>query len=365
MKFSIPQPDLLAAINRVRSVVEARNTIPVLGFLKLEANGGELAITATDMGVLATSKTPAAIESDGAALVESAKLYDFVRNIPADREIIVETSEHAATIKAGRSRAELATLPVDQFPLPNRDVGGDAFVLSADDVRHVLFGPLSAVSDEEIRYYLCGVYLHTADGELRGAATDGHVLIKRVVDAPAVCELTSGVIIPSKALATLQKCLNDEDLEVSVGEAAIRFEAPSFIIRSNLINGTFPDYERVIPPERENPITVDRAEASNVITRVASVTVDHLKTVIFEHDAEGILVRTPAAAIDEARDIIAAKTNGEFPLTAFSVRQMAKLLGSIEGEQVVFHFNDTAAPHVFIDPAHSRDLRVLMPVRDR
>lgn len=355
MKFTIPQPDLLAAINRVHSVVPTKDTIPILAHLKLEHD----AVTATDLDIQARATFAATVDEPGEILVESARFRDFIRRIPADRSIAIEDG----TVKAGRSRAKLATLPVDQFPVPFNEIDSEPFTLAASDVRHILLGPLAAVSDEETRYYLCGVFLYTTDeGELRGVATDGHKLIRRAIDAPDGCTLAPGVIIPTKTLTILQKALGDDPVQIQADSSSIRFWTGAFDIRSRLISGTFPDYERVIPRERENPVTVHRAEAIGVAERVAAATSDDLRTLVFRHAPDGIEVSGESAEA-QADDVILAETNGEFPHVGFAMKNFTTLLGAMEGEQVVFHFGESIGPHVITDPERPHDVHVLMPVR--
>jgi len=365
MKIIIPQKDLMGALNRVRSVVENKSTIPVLGFLKFESEGdGVLGVSGTDMDIQVKVKVPAAVDQ-GSALIEGSKINEFVRRIPADRDIVIEADEEFATIKAKRSRAKLSTLPVGDFPKARTGIAGAPFTLTSDDVHHVLAGPLPAVSDEEIRYYLCGVFMHIDDGKLIGAATDGHHLIKTCVDAPPGCSLESGVIVPTKAINVLQKCLDDEDVSVAVDDGAIRFSTSSFDIQSRLVNGTFPDYQRVIPSERDHPVSVHRKEAIGVVARIASIAPEEFRSVLLEHDDGGIAVKLPQRSGVEADDIIFAETNGEFPFVAFSAKRMEELLAAMQSERVTFHFNDAGAPHVFIDNDRPDDIHILMPMRER
>lgn len=362
MKATIPQPDLLAAINAVRSVIE-KSTIPVLGSFKIDTRDDHIAITATDLNMLATIKTAAEVSDPGEAPVDAGKFYEFARRIPSDRSITLETEDLGAVIKAGRSRAKLATLPVDQFPIPQDPVEGTSFDLAAADVESVLFGPMPAVSSEETRYYLGGVFLHAFENELRGTATDGHKLISKGCALPEGALDLAGVIIPDKPLGVLQRAARGEDVAISVNSRSIEFRTESLVLRSNLIDGTYPDYQRVIPAERDNPVSVDRAEALAVIDRVGSMASGDMRTMVFCHDEGGIEVKTTENVESTADDVITAETNGDFPYIGFDGKKVTSMLQAMSGDRMVFYFNDHGAPHVFADPEHEQDIYVLMPVR--
>lgn len=362
MKAVIAQADLHEAINRVRSIIE-KSTIAVLGSFKIEAEGDRLSITATDLNMLGTVHVDAEINEPGAMLVDAGKVYEFVKRIASDRPITLENDDTGAIIKAGRSRAKLAALSVDDFPIPQDAVEGTSFDLASADVDTVLFSPMPAVSQEETRYYLGGVYLHAFENELRGTATDGHKLISKSCALPEDAQDLHGVIVPEKPLSVLLRAAKGDDISMTVGRRSIEFRTENLLIRSNLIDGTFPEYRRVIPTERENPVSVDRVEALAVIDRVGCMSQGDMRTMVFCHDDDGIEVQTPEGAEATADDVITAETNGKFPHVAFDGKKIVKILQAMTGERVIFYFNDTGSPHVFADPDREQDIYVLMPVR--
>jgi len=362
MKLTVAQPDLMAGINRVRSVVLMTSPMTVLTYVKLVARSDALLITATDYTVEATAHIPATVETENGVLVAAGKLIDFVRRIPADRKVIIDAISGAVSIRAGRSRAKLPTLPFDKFPSIDKKFDAAGFTLTPDEVGRVLFDPLPAVSDNEIRYYLCGVFLHIANKKLCGVATDGVALIKKSIDAPEDSVGTPDVIIPEKTITTLQRCMSDENVTVSTDGTMIRFTAPEFSIVSRVIDGTFPDYNRIIPSDKPSPVTVNRAEALAVIDRVSSVADDHHRALIFERDADGIAVHTDRQSTVDAADVIEAEVSESFPYVGFAAKQVAPLIKAMKGDSMTCYFGGTTEPHAFSDSENPDDVYILMPV---
>ena len=268
MKLTIERTALLKSLGHVQSVVERRNTIPILSNVLVEAKGERVALTATDMDLAIVDHAPAEIAAPGAATVPAHMLYDIVRKLPEGSQVSLELAGDGGqvAIKAGRSRFTLQTLPKEDFPstaagdLPHR------FPLAAVDLRSLIDHTRFAISTEETRYYLNGIYVHAHTGgkqaALRAVATDGHRLARVEMPLPEGAEKIPGVIIPRKMVGEVRKLIEEVDgaVEVSLSDTRVRFAFNDIVLTSKLIDGSFPDYQRVIPTGNDKTLEVDRRE---------------------------------------------------------------------------------------------------------
>ena len=268
MKISVERAVLLKAVGQAQSVVERRNTIPILANVLIEAEGSTVSFRATDLDIEVVDKAPAMVERAGATTVSAVTLHEIVRKLP-DGAMVQLTDDGAAgrlTVEAGRSNFSLATLPKEDFPVMASSEYSANFSASAPVLRRLFDKSKFAISTEETRYYLNGVYMHVSDAEggkvLRCVATDGHRLARIDADLPKGAEDMPGVIVPRKTVGELRKLLDDDDMQiaVSVSETKVRFATPDITLTSKVIDGTFPDYTRVIPMGNTKKMEVDAAE---------------------------------------------------------------------------------------------------------
>jgi DNA polymerase-3 subunit beta len=265
MKVSIERGDLLKALGRAQSVVERRNTIPILANVLIEAEGDAIHLRATDLDIEVLDKATAMVERAGATTVAAHTLHEIVKKLPdgATVSLIANAETGRLEVHAGRSNFSLATLPRDDFPVMGTADYPCNFSIKASVLRRLFDKAKFAVSTEETRYYLNGVYMHAADGAngatLRCVATDGHRLARIDADLPDGADTLPGVIVPRKTVGELGKLLSDDDMTiaVSVSETKVRFATPHITLTSKVIDGTFPDYTRVIPKDNPNRLEVD------------------------------------------------------------------------------------------------------------
>jgi DNA polymerase-3 subunit beta len=291
MKITIERAALFRSLGHVQSVVERRNTIPILSNVLLKAENGELALTATDMDLEIVESVQAEVMGEGATTAPAHTLYDIVRKLPDGAQIELETSGDGQlmTLRSGRSNFKLGCLPVEDFPQMS---GGDMahrFSLPAGDLRALIDRTRFAISTEETRYYLNGIYLHAARGRaggeegpmLRAVATDGHRLARVEIDQPDGAEAMPGVIVPRKTVTEIRKLADEaaDRVEISLSETKIRFGFDSVVVTSKLIDGTFPDYERVIPSGNDKVMEVDAKTFANAVDRVATISTEKSRAV--------------------------------------------------------------------------------------
>ena len=373
MKFKADRATLLKALAHIQSVAEKRNTIPILANAKIEATGGKLTFTATDMEIAVVEEVAATILQDGATTAPAATLYEIVRKLPEAAEIELEQvgdTGHLA-LRAGRYSTSLVTLAVDDFPSMTAGQLPHRFHLSGLALRGLIDRTRFAISTEETRYYLNGIYLHAAEGEsgpvLRAVATDGHRLARVEEPVPEGASGMPGVIIPRKTIAELRKLLDEhnDDVEIGLSDTRIQFRAGSITLTSKLIDGTFPEYERVIPKDNDKILRVGNKDFSNAVARVAAISSERSRPVKMSlaHDLLTLSAASPEqGTATEELDADRVKYASTPLEIGFQARYLNDITDQI-GEQVEFHFSDGAAPTVVRDAADSSALYVLMPMR--
>ncbi|MEM9242060.1 MAG: DNA polymerase III subunit beta, partial [Pseudomonadota bacterium] len=287
MKFSIERATLLKAVAQAQSVVERRNTIPILANVLIEADGDSVQFRATDLDIEVVDRGPAQVERAGSTTVSAVTLHEIVRKLP-DGALVSLTDDGASgrlTVEAGRSNFALATLPKEDFPVMASSEYSCNFSAKAPELRRLFDKSKFAISTEETRYYLNGVYMHVSDADggqvLRCVATDGHRLARIDSDLPDGAGTMPGIIVPRKTVGELRKLLDDDETEiaVSVSETKVRFATPDITLTSKVIDGTFPDYSRVIPTGNTRKLEVDASEFAQAVDRVATVSSERSRAV--------------------------------------------------------------------------------------
>ncbi len=279
MRITIERSNLLKSLNHVHRVVERRNTIPILSNVLLSAEGESLDMKATDLDLEITEATPAQVEQGGATTVPAHLLYDIVRKLPDGSEVRLATNAEgtAMTVSSGRSKFSLQCLPQSDFPDLTAGTFSHAFKLKATELKMLIDRTQFAISTEETRYYLNGIYIHTIESKgalkLRAVATDGHRLARAELEAPSGSEGMPGIIIPRKTVGELQKLVDDPELVVGVelSDAKIRLTIGSIVMTSKLIDGTFPDYQRVIPANNDKELKIDCQSFAQAVDRVSTI----------------------------------------------------------------------------------------------
>ncbi|MGB0670565.1 MAG: DNA polymerase III subunit beta [Rhodospirillales bacterium] len=371
MKLTIERGALLKALSHVQSVVERRNTIPILSNVKMDVADGSLALNATDMDLDIVESVPCDVGMAGSTTAPAHTLYEIVRKLPEGAQVELESAggDGQLTLRAGRSRFQLACLPVDDFPVLAGGMLGHEFTLSAADLCVLIDRTRFAISTEETRYYLNGIYLHAADRDgtpvLRAVATDGHRLASVEVPLPEGAAGMPGIIVPRKTVGELRKLLEEVDGEVSVAlsETKIRFGLGGAVLTSKLIDGTFPDYERVIPTENTKHWEASRKDLTDAVDRVSAISSEKSRAVKLSL-ASGLLVLTATSPENgTATEEIAVTYEGESIEIGFNSRYLLDMAQQIEGDTACFGMSDQSSPTVMTEAGDSAAVFVLMPMR--
>jgi len=371
MKATIERATLLKCLSHVQSVVERRNTIPILSNVLIEAAGdGTLKVMATDLDLQVVESLGAvSVESPGAITVSAHLLFDIARKLPDGSQVSLETADNRMTVKAGRSRFSLPTLPRDDFPVI---VEGDlptSFELPAATLAQLIDRTRFAISTEETRYYLNGIFLHVTDEELRAAATDGHRLARFTIARPDGAEGMPDVIVPRKCVAELRKLLEeslDANVLVDLSASKVRFTLGGengVVLTSKLIDGTFPDYSRVIPTGNDKLLKLDPKSFWEGVDRVATIATEKTRAVkmALEPDRVTLSVTSPDNGT-AAEEVPADYKSSGFEI-GFNANYLKDILGQIEGDTVELHLADAGAPTLIRQDDKSPALYVLMPMR--
>ncbi|MEM9522746.1 MAG: DNA polymerase III subunit beta [Pseudomonadota bacterium] len=371
MKIDIERGMLLKAVSQAQSVVERRNTIPILANVLIEADANSVSFRATDLDVEVVDKTVAQIERPGATTVSAVTLNEIVRKLP-DGALVRLADDGAAgrlTIEAGRSNFSLATLPREDFPIMASSEYAANFSAPAPVLRRLFDKSKFAISTEETRYYLNGVYIHVAEGEngkvLRCVATDGHRLARIDADLPADAEDMPGVIVPRKTVGELRKLLDDDDAQiaVSVSDTKIRFATSEITLTSKVIDGTFPDYTRVIPTGNTRKLEVDAAEFAQAVDRVATVSSERSRAVKLSLDEDRLILSVNAPDSGAAEEELAV-AYGDDPLEiGFNAKYLLEIASQVDRENAVFLFNSSGDPTLMREGNDISAIYVVMPMR--
>jgi len=366
MKITLEQAALLKALAHTQSIVERRQTIPILANVLIEANKNGLTLKATDNELEIAEQLPANVEEEGAVTVPAHKLYDIVRRLPDGSQISLSFSEETnqVSIVSGRSKFALACIAPEGFPTMAREDTPFSFDLTAADLQSLINKTGFAVSVEETRYNLNGIYLHEKKGALIAVATDGHRLACAKAPLPDGAKGIPGVIIPRKTIGEISKLLTEvnDTLRISLSNNQIRFKMEKIELSSRLIDGTYPDYEKVIPSGNDKMLEADAKVLANVIERVSVVSE---KSRGIKLSLAPNLLKVSAAAVDEgfAEDELDTVYAGEELDIGFNYRYLLDILAQIKGQNVKIGFQDGISPVTLQDTADANALFVLMPMR--
>lgn len=371
MKLTIERATLLKALAHVQSVVERRNTIPILANVLLDARDGVLSLTATDMDLAINERVGADVGQDGTTTAPAHTFYDIVRKLPDGAQVEVETDGGAGqlVIRAGRSRFSLSCLPTEDFPMMS---GGDLpvrFSLPAGELRGLIDRTRFAISTEETRYYLNGIYLHTAetnDGKvLRAVATDGHRLARVEMSVPDGAADMPGVIVPRKAIAELRKLVDETaaPVEVEMSDTRIRMAFENVVLTSKLIDGTFPDYERVIPSDNDKLLEVKCNAFASAVDRVSTISSEKSRAIKLSVSPGNLTLSATSAENGSASEELEVGYDEAAMEIGFNSRYLLDVTQQIEGEDAQFVLSDAASPTLVRDKADASALYVLMPMR--
>jgi DNA polymerase III subunit beta len=372
MKVTVERAALLKSLGHVHRVVERRNTIPILANVLMRAEDAGLSLKATDLDLEVTERLPAEVVGPaGATTVPAHMVHDIVRKLPEGAQLTLETSGDRASLmlRAGRSRFSLQALPETDFPDLAAGEMTHEFTLPAKDLKRLIDKTQFAISTEETRYYLNGIYLHgtgeSAAPTLRAVATDGHRLAQVDLKAPAGAAGMPGIIVPRKAVGEVQRLIEDVNatIAVALSPTKIRFTIGDVVLISKLIDGTFPDYARVIPVGNDRELVVDRREFAAAVDRVSTVSSERGRAVKLSLETGKLTFSVTNPDSGSASEELEVGYEAPRLDIGFNSRYLLDIAGQIDGEAAVLKLADPGSPTLIQDRDAKDALYVLMPMR--
>jgi len=364
MKVTVERSELLKSLGHVHRVVERRNTIPILANVLLHGDRSKLSLKATDLDIEVIDTIAAEVAPGGSTTVPAHMFFDIVRKLPEGAQIALESSgdRAALAIRAGRSRFTLQTLPESDFPDLAAGEMTHKFALKASELKRLIDKTQFAISTEETRYYLKG----TAKAQtLRAVATDGHRLAQMEVELPKGAAGMPGIIVPRKTVAEVHRLMEDGETEVTIelSPGKIRLAIGATVLTSKLIDGTFPDYARVIPSGNDKELVVDRKEFEAAVDRVSTVSSERGRAVKLSINAGRLLLSVTNPDSGSANEELEVEYEADPIDIGFNSRYLLEIAAQIESEAAVLKLADPGSPTLIQDKEQRGALYVLMPMR--
>ena len=377
MKISIERNILLKLLSHVQNVVEKRNTIPILSNILINAKANSITLSATDMDLSITETADSTVIEEGSVTTPAQTLYEIVRKIPDGNEIeLISNNGNKLSVRSGKSKFSLLCLPKDDFPKIENVSTNNEFLLSSELLKKIIDKTRFAISNEETRYYLNGVYMHIVEEHgqkeskniqksLRAVATDGHRLAKFDCEYNDTIKDIPGVIIPKKTVNELYKLLSDFDglVKINLSSNKIVFFVGESILISKLIDGNFPDYKRVIPKENKNTLKVDRLSFSLAVDRVSTITTDKLPVIKLKIMNNMVNLTSVNNESGTATEDINVNYSGDEIEIGFNSKYILEMINNLEDETVILDFKDSASPVIAKEESNPNLIYVLMPMR--
>jgi len=371
MKITLERNHLLKSLGHVHRVVERRNTYPILANVLIKAEGAGIDLRATDLDIEVTENVAAMVGAPGTITVPAHTLYEIVRKLSDGAEVKLETDgSDQLAITSGRSRFHLACLSPDGFPDLKSGTFSHTFSMPAASLRELIERTQFAISNEETRYYLNGIYMHTitagSDQVLRAVATDGHRMARAETSAPQGADGMPGIIVPRKTVTEVQKLLEsaEGDVDIELSDTKIRFSIGGVVLLSKLIEGTFPDYERVTPKDNDKQMIIDRATFATAVDRVSTIASERGGKAVKLSAGQGQLelsVTNPDHGT--ASEELAVEFEQDSFEIGFNARYLLDIVSQIRSDNLIFMFNDSGSPTLVREEGNDTALYVLMPMR--
>ena len=371
MKVNIERSDLLKAMGRAQSIVERRTTIPILANVLIEAEAETVRLRTTDLDIEVLDKVSAVVAKPGAITVAAHTLYEIVRKLPDGSlvQLTDDVSSGRVEILAGSSRFHLSTLPKGDFPVMASTEYASEFSIKAKTLKRLFDKSKFAMSTEETRYYLNGVYFHSIKlnetNLLRAVATDGHRLAQVDVNLPEEIHSFPGVIIPRKTVSELRIILEDgqSDIKVAISDTKIRFSNDFMTLTSKVIDGSFPDYTRVIPNDNFKKLEINAVEFSQAVDRVSTVSSERARAVKLSLSDDKLVLSVNAPENGTGEDEMFVSYKDEPLEIGFNAKYLQELASQVDQGTAVFLFNSSGDPAIMRQADDEMALYVVMPMR--
>jgi len=374
MEFKINSSDLVKALSHINGIVEVRHALPILSNIILKAANNELALSSTNLDIYCSDIINAEVINSGEISVPAVTFFEIIKRLPAGSDVLItkDVSENEVILKCGRSKFNLSTLQTDDFPIISDSDLSTSFVLSADELKRMIDKTKFAISNEETRYYLNGIFLHKAERNgitfLRAVATDGHRLAQYDIPLPQGAEEITGVIISKKTIFELRKVLDDADgdVNISLNENKIKFTFSNLKIISKVIDGTFPDYTKVIPQNNDKRIKTKNSDLKSAIDRVTAVAINEeskSKAIKLSVEDNKLHLSVESQSKGSANEEIDINYKSDKVDIGFNSRYLTDICNEVDGDEIDISLLDSVSPAIILDKTDENLFFVLMPMR--
>ena len=374
MEFRINSSDLLKALSHIHGIVEVRHTLPILSNIVLQAKDSELILSSTNLDIYCSDKINAEIMHPGEISVPAVTFFEIIKRLPAGSDVLMAMKDidSELTLKCGRSKFHLSTLKTDDFPAISESDLVTKFVISADELIRMIDKTKFAISNEETRYYLNGIFFHKAEKNsinfLRAVATDGHRLAQYDIPLPEGAKDMTGIIIPKKTIFELRKVLDDADgdVAISLNENKIKFTFSDLKVISKVIDGTFPDYTKVIPINNNKKFKTNNLELKSAIDRVSAVAINEetkSKAIKFSVDNNKLNLSVESQSKGSANEELDINYNSDKVDIGFNSRYIMDICNEVDGDEIDINLLDSVSPAIILDKTDENLFFVLMPMR--
>jgi len=364
MKLSAARDVLLKPLQAVIGVVERRQTMPILSNVLLVAKDGELAVTATDLEVELVAQAEVAVADGGEITVSGRKLLDICRALPEGSDIDISVSGEKLVVRSGRSKFSLATLPAAEFPSVEDIKAGQTIEVKQETLGRLIEKTHFSMAQQDVRYYLNGMLLETGGKFLRAVATDGHRLAMCEADLDAASLDEQQVIVPRKGVLELQRLMSGEgSLNIELGPNHVRIQLEGIRFTSKLIDGRFPEYDRVIPKESSNELSADRESFKAALQRTAILSNEKYRGIRLIIRDSGVVMQAHNPEQEEAEEELEVQYSGEDIEIGFNVNYLLDALGAVSGDEVTLSVLDGNSSCLIRQPGRDDCKFVVMPMR--
>ncbi len=370
MKFQVSKSKVFKSLVHLQGIVDKKNSLPILSNILIEAKNDNLTLSSTDMDISIVDKINCNVLEEGATTINSQILYDIVRKLNDNSELeVISNNGKILTLRADESRFSLACLPKEDFPMIDKSSDGKSFKINSQDLYKLIDKTKFAISNEETRYFLNGLYLNIQNNQdkttITLVGTDGHRLAKFSHQIKQNIEQSIGVIVPKKTIYELSKLLSelDKEIEIIVSASKIIFLIDNIILISKLIDGSFPDYNRVIPKDNNNTLQINREKLLSAVDRVSTIANEKSPVIKFNLLENIINLNTINNENSTATEDVIISYNGEKLEIGFNSKYIMDIVNNLEDEEISIYFKDGSSPIIAQEKTNPNLVYVLMPMR--
>ena len=365
MKFTVNREALLKPLSQVAGVVERRQTLPVLSNVLLQVEPESLSMTGTDLEVEMIGRVPVSGAEPGEITVPARKLLDICRELPDKAEIECQFADQRLTVRSGRFRSMLSTLPATDFPAVDRSAVEMKTTLDAKAFKKLLDKTAFAMAQQDVRYFLNGMLIELGGGHVRTVATDGHRLAMSNLAQEKASEGARQVIVPRKGVLELQRLLNELDgpVQISIGANHLCAESRDFTLTTKLVDGRFPDYERVVPRNGTKVVLADRQELRQALSRTAILSNEKFRGIRVNLSSGQLQLSANNPEQEEAEEVVSVDYEGDALEVGFNVGYIQDVLGVVDGDKVKITLHDANSSALLEEADEDDSIYVVMPMK--